>query len=205
MGLDMFLERAPRYKGYTLEDVRSVEDYLDMERVNKKEGKNYSFKEWCGREKEPSKALIDHYKKYYKESYSDWDKEHRYPYFAIIEGAGYWRKANAIHRWFVDNIQNGEDDCKYHREVTEDDLNELISLCEKVILASRLVKKDGTCIIEDRSVAEDLLPVQDGFFFGSTSYDECYLNDLKDTIKICQEALVTTDFDKQMLGYCSSW
>ena len=33
----------------------------------------------------------------------------------IIESVGYWRKANHIHKWFVDNVQNGEDDCKeYH-------------------------------------------------------------------------------------------
>ena len=30
----------------------------------------------------------------------------------IEEEAGYWRKANAIHRWFVENVQKGEDDCR---------------------------------------------------------------------------------------------
>jgi hypothetical protein len=30
----------------------------------------------------------------------------------IVQEAGYWRKANAIHRWFVDNVQDGNDDCK---------------------------------------------------------------------------------------------
>ena len=25
---------------------------------------------------------------------------------------GYWRKANAIHQWFVHNAQNDNDDCK---------------------------------------------------------------------------------------------
>lgn len=30
----------------------------------------------------------------------------------IMEDAGYWRKANAIHRWFVDNVQHGDDDCR---------------------------------------------------------------------------------------------
>ena len=27
---------------------------------------------------------------------------------------GYWRKANAIHKWFVDHVQNGQDDCGQH-------------------------------------------------------------------------------------------
>ncbi len=30
----------------------------------------------------------------------------------IIEDCGYWRKANGIHAWFVQNVQEGEDDCK---------------------------------------------------------------------------------------------
>ena len=42
----------------------------------------------------------------------------------VIE-VGYWRKANQIHNWFVENIQNGIDDCDYHREVREEDLREL--------------------------------------------------------------------------------
>jgi hypothetical protein len=30
----------------------------------------------------------------------------------ILEDAGYWRKANAIHQWFVENVQAGEADCR---------------------------------------------------------------------------------------------
>ena len=29
----------------------------------------------------------------------------------ITERVGYWRKANHIHKWFVDNVQGGNDDC----------------------------------------------------------------------------------------------
>ena len=32
----------------------------------------------------------------------------------LICPIGYWRKANHIHRWFVLNVQNNEDDCKEH-------------------------------------------------------------------------------------------
>ena len=31
---------------------------------------------------------------------------------SISERIGYWRKANQIHNWFVENVQGGEDDCK---------------------------------------------------------------------------------------------
>ena len=33
----------------------------------------------------------------------------------IIFRVAYWRKANAIHQWFVQHVQNGQDDCnEYH-------------------------------------------------------------------------------------------
>ena len=45
----------------------------------------------------------------------------------IIEEAGYWRKANAIHGWFVDNVQDGMDDCKEYY-VSREKLKELLGL-----------------------------------------------------------------------------
>jgi hypothetical protein len=44
----------------------------------------------------------------------------------IIEEIGYWRKVNAIHKWFVDNVQHGEDDCKEYY-VSKDQIMELLS------------------------------------------------------------------------------
>lgn len=113
--------------------------------------------------------------------------------------AMYWRKANAIHSWFVQNVQYGEDDCKIY-SVTPRQLVELRDLCKKVIAASKLVEvteydPNGPAafpvrkVIEDSSVAEELLPTEEGFFFGSTEYDEHYLADLEYTAKAIQMML----------------
>jgi len=51
---------------------------------------------------------------------------------------GYWRKANAIHAWFVKNVQNGIDECQ-EANVTREQLTELKSLCERVIAGTKLV------------------------------------------------------------------
>lgn len=59
--------------------------------------------------------------------------------------------------------------------------------------------------VKDPSVAEELLPSTSGFFFGSTDYDEWYIDDIKRTIDIITKVLETTDFETQMLYYCSSW
>ena len=105
----------------------------------------------------------------------------------IIEEAGYWRKQNQIHRWFVENIQNGTDDCgEYY--VSKTDLETLLELCEKVKA--------------DNSLADELLPGASGFFFGGTDYDEWYFNGIDNTIEILKEAL--EDENGEYL-YSSSW
>lgn len=112
----------------------------------------------------------------------------------IEEEVARWRKANAIHKWFVKNAQDGEDDCKTYY-VSSEQLEELVSTCELVIKASKMVKGkiengytyEGTTkvpimadgkYIKDSSVAQKLLPTESGFFFGGTNYDEYYLDDL---------------------------
>ena len=105
----------------------------------------------------------------------------------IIEEAGYWRKANAIHKWFVDNIQDGVDDCR-DAYAERGDLQTLLDLCRIVII--------------DKSKAEQLLPSSSGFFFGNTEYDEWYYNDIQNTIEILEKALEDEDGDYY---YSSSW
>ena len=108
---------------------------------------------------------------------------------------GYWRKANHIHKWFVDNVQSGKDDCgSYYVPVEK--LMELKELCEKVL--------------ENPDDGEDYLPTASGFFFGGTSYDEYYLEGIKRTIDIIDEAIdiVTKMKEKGMyasIEYESSW
>ena len=59
--------------------------------------------------------------------------------------------------------------------------------------------------IEDSSVAEALLPTTSGFFFGSTEYNQWYLEDIIDTIDILTKTIETTDFDREMVVYIASW
>lgn len=88
--------------------------------------------------------------------------------------AGYWRKANAIHRWFVDNVQDGEDECRPHY-VDREQLQELKAVCEEVL--------------KNRDRAEEVLPTASGFFFGGTDYDDWYFQDVEQTIKIVDNCL----------------
>lgn len=93
---------------------------------------------------------------------------------------GYWRKANHIHNWFMQNCaqrdecDNPIDDCR-PIEITVDKLEKLLDDCKKVLA--------------DHSLAKELLPTQSGCFFGSTEYDEDYFGEIERTIEIIEPVL----------------
>ena len=101
----------------------------------------------------------------------------------------YWRKANQIHKWFVDHVQNGKDDCGDYY-VSREQLQLLLDTCKIVLI--------------DREEASQLLPVQEGFFFGSYEYNEYYFSDIKDTIEQLEKVL--TEYPEEWsFKYQSSW
>jgi len=104
----------------------------------------------------------------------------------------YWRKANAIHNWFVRKVQNGRDNCEEY-SVTREKLLELQTLCKDVLA--------------NPSQAPTLLPTRPGFFFGSYEYDEYYFTCLTYTIEKIEEALAdeTLARDAMQFFYRSSW
>lgn len=57
----------------------------------------------------------------------------------IEEHAGYWRKANAIHRWFVENCAGGVDNCQ-EVYVSKKQMQELLETVNQVLAASKLKK-----------------------------------------------------------------
>jgi hypothetical protein len=100
--------------------------------------------------------------------------------------AMYWRKANAIHAWFVKNCQDGTDDCgEYY--VSREQLKALMHECRKAT-------------VDDPN---ELEPVS-GFFFGSTEKDEYYYEELERTATGIQKLLKQVD-DSWSFYYQSSW
>lgn len=226
MGLDMYLNKMPRCGNATAEDVCNIENYIDyMESIKDPDSKakDYTMEEWCGtKESDVPMNLLEFYRHFYTKRYAAWDTEHKYGHLSIMEQVAYWRKANAIHRWFVDNVQDGEDDCNYHDEVIKENLEDLLYACNLVLNNSKLVKgkvvngytfqngketpmyEDGE-YIEDPSVAMEILPTTRGFFFGSTDYNQWYYEDIRYTAEAIRKILDTTDFDMEMIYYISSW
>lgn len=99
---------------------------------------------------------------------------------------GYWRKANHIHRWFVENCQGGKDDCHDHY-VRHEQIGQLYRLCKQA-----LSTRDAS-----------LLPRQAGFFFGGIAIDDSYWKDVEHTIEVCARALTLPT--RWSFMYQSSW
>lgn len=166
----------------------------------------------------------------------------------------YWRKFNALHKYFADKFgDEGNDNCvNMYMEITdiEELLNMLKDLLSKIKVGDGLINngytyetkeldeevrtergkikardlENGDIIItpkmsgEDKGwvesirktdkdvsyqkvykekgqvvlnpeLCEEMLPTEEGFFFGETNYDEYYVADIKDTIPMLQKVI----------------
>lgn len=101
---------------------------------------------------------------------------------SITESSVTWRKSNQIHGWFVNNVQNGTDDCKKY-QVSFSQLTELKNLCIEAL----------------KTRDPEILPTASGFFFGSQEYDESYWGDVLYTL---EQLNLLTEGD---YAYQASW
>ena len=105
----------------------------------------------------------------------------------------YWRKANAIHKYFVDVCADGKDECQ-DIYVEREELVELLNRCNRILEN------------KDTQLAKELLPPQSGFFFGSTEIDEYYFEGLQRTQELLTKILNTIKEDSDLeFIYCASW
>ena len=195
MGLDMYLERCKNVVfPYVNADIRGLKESED----------------------ENDKRLLEFLKPYIRQRGSD-----IFQWESLSEEVAYWRKANQIHKWFVDNIQGGEDDCGCYN-VSKNQLKELLGICEeinekaimqkgKVVNGQRLENDEWVNIYEDGyniinpEICEELLPTSSGFFFGNTEYNQWYMYDIQQTIEQLKRVIAETDWETETVYYQSSW
>jgi len=131
----------------------------------------------------------------------------------------YWRKANQIHTWFVNEVQGGKDECEPH-PVSRDKLLELRNICAHVLGKTQVEASDvhrGTRyssegieelyeeghVVTNAEIAQEFLPTRPGFFFGGTDYDDSYVWHLDNTLTQLDRALAMPD--EWQFIYQSSW
>lgn len=191
MGLDMFLDTYKKFEDTTPKQAQDIGYYYQY--LEKKNNNDfiYSFEEYYGRNRpEITNRQLKFYLSEYKMRYFSDDETKSYGHYSVTQNVAYWRKANAIHSWFITNVGNGIDDCEPF-VVTKENLEELLDLCRKVI--------------ENPKKCAKLLPTEDGFFFGDTEYNEYYFNSVKYTIATLERLISETDFENEVMFYQASW
>lgn len=105
----------------------------------------------------------------------------------IREPLAYWRKANAIHRYLLE-CAGAEDNCQ-EVWLYGYNLKQLREVCQEVQ--------------NNHKLAPEKLPTQEGFFFGSTEYDDYYFEQLQKTIEMIDAIEDLGEYDA--IVYTPSW
>lgn len=132
----------------------------------------------------------------------------------------YWRKANMVHRFMCDNGEEIENEVAY--KISKNVLEELLNRCNKILKIVKTKKgmikngatymngvwepilEEGLEIINQDEI-KNILPTCDGCFYGSTDYDEYYLEDIKYTKEQLENIIETIDYDNEDVYYLASW
>lgn len=241
MGLDMYLFRTGRVKGFAAEDYMRVNHYVHETLATQRQlsangGSLLLAVDPLTLDLEAATGLggANALRTRIRQA---GDMIHQW--YSIFENVAYWRKVNAVHAWFVQTVQGGVDECQVGSSLTRDQLMELRDRAKLVLaarpeahrpisrIAYRLAERTAVtlaALIQDpqspfgerqdaamafsqlqaHNVAELLLPPCGGFFFGDTTIDSYYYEDLSDTITQIDAVLESTDFDTHVVFYQSS-
>lgn len=207
MGLDMFFKKIRKVKNKTINDLLNIQEEI-----------NYSENTI------EVEKLKNEYKEFLKEFNYSWGKK---TYYNFDEEMGYLRKANFIHSYIIENFGGGVDNCE-PIILTQENIKQLMDTIKEIIYRTKMKKgkiqngysytrnKQGEIIkkpilengyimdTKSQKIANELLPTKEGFFFGSTNYDQYYYDDLLETYNICNE-LLKVDLSKYDIYYLASW
>jgi len=190
MGLDIFLRKGKR----NVVDSNDINEIYDAFSNVKAEEYIGALKKWQEKKfRKPERAIDELYrtiKKYdgFPIGVEEWDKDNNKYVCKLktIEDANnyankivsakpseictetdlYYRKVNFLYAFFPPTEEE-------MAIIEKADAERLVEACNKVIKAYNNGNADW------ESVAEEELPTQSGFFFGSTDYDDWYISDVK--------------------------
>lgn len=215
MGLDVSIYKTKKVNGFSAIDYYYANEafnyYAEKELAKTNGWKfDYSLTDWNIPETMTKEKIKPLQNLYSKQS-------------TIFETVASLEKANQIHAWFVNNIQNGVDNNSYYF-VTEDDFLELREICEEVFELnpynldkdSYLLYYSANGLIEKGIITKEqyakletelnkILPTKEGFFFGPIDYAVSYFLNVKNTLEMLTKILDNADFENEVYLYHSSW
>lgn len=129
--------------------------------------------------------------------YSDWLSA-RPDWDEVAEGCGYFRKVNFLLPYF------GYGENCSDNEISKGELGNLVVACNKVLTAYE--KSVLGCEDEPdepwEEIADCYLPTSSGFFFGSTDYDEYYIEDVREVKEWALKLLAELNEDDIVIMNC---
>ena len=208
MGLDIYFHKVKKARKSSNEPLKSIKEYVDiLDKRAKDKFLRFSKKSI---DKLSNAANNDEYEEIYHDifnnqmkKYTKWDFSYENmknkvcplddvkKFFSdflkryYAEDDAYFRKVNFVYHYFSPKL---EDEACF---VTREDLEDLIDRCDRVL--------------ENHSLAEDLLPTQDGFFFGSTDYNQWYFEDVKDCKRQMKKLLRGFNEETDVIYVIMSW
>lgn len=218
MGLDIMLFKTRHQKGddLTEENFRSIIE-SERARSNSELARDYCKCIKILTEAETNKVDSDTYTKLYKECIDSIKKHFSYPEYSLNK-IGYSKEYVNDMGCHIDVYKPVPVETWIQEIAPIMDMHYVPSVCDfrKVNLLFAYFENEGlmldsyfafmdkeTCldiidrckrVLEDHSLASELLPTQSGFFFGSTDYDKWYYNDVEDVLKqLTEKALPVYD------------
>lgn len=126
-----------------------------------------------------------------KEQFMEFATVYNMPaYIYSEEEVAYWRKANQIRNWFVEHLEEPVENCG-NSTVTKENIEQLLEDCKRC-----LANKDK---------AADIIPTSSGFFFGDTTYDDYYYQQIENTAEKMESILNDMDWENNSLIYHEWW
>lgn len=209
MGLDIFIHKVKNVRNSKCEPLKSIKEYAEINAQRAKD-KIKAFADTCIKDLESLKDNAESYKVAYDKIFNVKIKEYTKCYWIVEkmqervhsvqevkeffddfidfyypEEDAYFRKVNFIYKYFQYKLE--DEQCFIEKE----DLLDIIERCEKVLA--------------DDTQAEELLPTQCGFFFGSTDYDDYYFDNVADCKKQMEHLLEDFDDNTDIIYVVMSW
>lgn len=209
MGLDIFIHKVKQVRKSKSEPLKSIEEYAEINNQRAK-AKVKKFASTCIKDLEYLQDNAETYKVAYDKIFNvkitdytkfDWkvdkmrDTVHsvqevkeffdKFIEFYYPEDDAYFRKVNFFYRYFQNKLV--DEQCFIEKE----DLLDIISRCEQVLI--------------DHTKADELLPTQSGFFFGSTDYDDYYFENVANCKKQMEHLLEDFDDNTDIIYVVMSW
>lgn len=167
MGLDMYLYRTGRIPGWSEQQYNTVSHYVHQA-LNETShqlvaaGGQAMIVDPQTLDLEAATGLVG--ANALRPSIHDCGEPDTFTWYSIFEQIAYWRKANAVHAWLVNTVQDGVDECQLSHPVTREQLVELRDRAKLVLAAQpnadRLINRIEQRLVE-RAAATLAALVQD--------------------------------------------